>query len=205
MSRTRLVSVLFWSLAALAGATANAPPPEMAPVKAKPEEVPSTYKGIVVAVTDKTVTIKPSGDVTITKSRIGEGGKKEVVWVYTQDNTKPPQAFVFSDAALWANGTLPFANRAGKPALAVNSNSRLHKISDLCLGDLVEITCGDVGGTVYCNEIAIIRRPGGQVPPTIGDDTLPVADRVCTQRNAAQAREEQIVRHLSRLMSPFFP
>lgn len=171
----------------------NPKPDELPPVDKSFE--PHDYSGRVTAVSEEAVTIKPEGFVRIDEIKVLPDGVTQQRKVYIQDNTKPPRTFVFTDGALLTNGTLPAARRAGPP-IAVRVPYRQHKISDLQPGDFVQISCGQSKGVYFCSEIEIHRRPGGQVPPAIGDDKLPVSKRVSTQRNAAQEQEVKIVRTL---------
>ncbi|MCI0705102.1 MAG: hypothetical protein L0241_28915 [Planctomycetia bacterium] len=166
------------------------PKPPQAVLPVGDDFVPSAYLGRVVNVTEETVTIKPEGDLKIGSISFHPDGTIKEERLYIQDNTKPPQTFVFSDGLHWYNGTLPAARRAG---LVLTPHSGLHKISDLRPGDFVFINSYRRQGIDYCAEILIQRRPGGQVPLTIGDDKLPVKDRIATGYNDAQAREEMMI------------
>lgn len=185
------VVTLLWPYANLPAAS-EAPAP-IDPAKLVWRDAPPAYMGVVTAVSGETITIKPAGDLKVTRSRF-VNGKSEVVKVYVQDNTEAPRTFVFGDVVLWHSGTLPATKRAGKPPLGVSNPLGQHKISDVRVGDFVHISCGPVEGVDHCSEIQIRRRPGGQVPPTMGEDKLPAGLRISIQFNAAQAKEEKIMR-----------
>ena len=65
-----------------------APPPKR--ILNQDEYAPSSFMGRVLDVTDKTVTIKPWGDIRITRERSLGDGRYEFVSLYRQDSTKPP-------------------------------------------------------------------------------------------------------------------
>lgn len=185
-----LVALLFYSLTGNAGGRG----PELAPlpkaVKNQDDEMPSMFRGKVTALTDKTITIKPEGFVTTRSRRLLEDGRWDVVAVYKQDNTKPPKTFVFSKKLLFLNGVRPGGGLKG-------AGYGQHKISDVRLGDHVEISCNTAQKEeAICGELRILRRYGGRVPPAIGDTELPVNQqhlRVDSWRNAEQEIEEKAV------------
>jgi hypothetical protein len=147
---------------------------------------PSIYKGRIIAMTEKTVTVKPYGDIReYLMGPIRPDGTRDIR-EYVQDNNKPPQTFTFTESLLYWSGTNT-AGRVGTPP-----PDGTHNVGDLRVGDLVFIDCGwRVGGVVYCRDVQIHRRPGGKVPPARGAEKLPVEKRWDTQANAAQFAEEK--------------
>src|SRR5262249_38080327 len=105
-------------------------------------------------------------------------GQKVLVSIYKQDNTKPAMSFVFS---------------ANHKRIGVSSGPGQHKLADVRVGDVVKIDCYCYSGVMHCLGIEVHRRPGGRVPPAIGDNDLPKEYRhmgydVC--RNREQFAEE---------------
>jgi len=138
--------------------------------------VPIGFYGRVVALTPQTVTVKPEGNLTATltwRSLDGTEHKK----VYVQDNTKPPREFTFSEMLK------PGPNGVGGAAYG-------HRVSDVQVGDVVHISCTRTRGVDYCRAIEIYRRPGGQVPPAVGETDVSPEHRWSVRMNAEQAREE---------------
>ena len=45
-----------------------------------------------------------------------------------------------------------------------------YRLSDVAVGDKVEIWCLELNGVLRCETICIDRRPGGRVPPNPGED-----------------------------------
>jgi hypothetical protein len=157
--------------------------------KAQNDLLPSYY-GRVVSVTGEAVTIKPEGVLKFEyKQALADGAVKR--WERVQDNTEPPRTFVFSDSALSINGTLP-ATKLAKGPISVNCPVGEHKISDLRPGDVVWIGCQRFRGIDLCTDIRIQRRPGGKVPPAIGDDKASPKNRIDNGANAAQFGEETL-------------
>lgn len=194
-----LVAALLCSLIpSLRGVGAEpAPPPK--PIRNQHDVIPSTFRGKVMAVTDKSITVKPEGFVEGRAIRFLPDGQQEVVSVYKQDNTKPPMTFVFSDDLLLING--PLAGRLK------GAGYRQHRIADVQVGDHVEIGCDTAKkGVAVCGNLQIIRRYGGRVPPAITDNDLPPKRqhlRVDVQRNAAQEKEEKAGRILTQVFLRF--
>jgi hypothetical protein len=151
---------------------------------------PPSYRGIVVGLTEKTVTIKPAGILTCLEiSSLPDGTKKERQ--YTQDNTQPPREFVFSEILR------PRPGGVGRPIVG-------HQIADLRMGDVVEISCQRSRGVYVCTDIKIHRRPGGRVPPTVADARLSQERRWDNARNAEQDREEKATAALQRFTARLF-
>ena len=168
------------------------PPKGVLPVG--PDFYPGKFLGEVVGLTDETITIKPGGDLRIGSISFHPDGTIKEKRLYIQDNTKSPKLFVFSDELHWHNGTRGIPPRGG-----VSSHDRMHKISDVRTGDIVFITCSPGPGFELCVDILIMRRFGGQVPLTIGDDKRPAKERGATMLNAEQAREEMLIATFRRL------
>jgi hypothetical protein len=164
------------------------PRPAPMPIPVPKDWQPGSYRGRVVALTDKTVTIKPEGNLRMEIVSFHPDGTVKEKLVYVQDNTQPPRVFTFSDRLL------PRPN--GQPGVAQG-----HKISDVRLGDVIYINCSQSRGVDHCSEIEIHRRPGGRVPPALQDERLSELgkrlgkdfnqSRLDTQMNAAQTAEEQ--------------
>jgi hypothetical protein len=168
------------------------PKPKPEPEPVGPDWVPTSYCGKVVGLTAQGVVIKPQGALKILEiTPLPNGTTRERV--YVQDYTRPPREFVFSDAL--------FPDRPGSKRSMLFE----HWPADVRVGDFVFISCNRLRGTDYCTRIEIRRRPGGKVPLAIGDDKLPIKERIATQLNAIQAREEEITRGLPRLFLHFHP
>jgi hypothetical protein len=141
------------------------------------EDLRTAYQGRVVAVTEKTVTIRPEGLLWVASIKYLHGGT--LTRRYTQDNSKPPRTFTFCDDLLH--------DRA--------SGRSLYKIADLKIGDAVLISCGRHNGVDYCINIEIQRRSGGTVPPS-QDVFLPEKFRHSARMNAEQFAEETFAPHV---------
>jgi hypothetical protein len=74
-----------------------------------------------------------------------------------------------------------------------------HKVSDLAVGDIVEVDTLKDRGVVYCCAVGIHRRPGGKVPPAIEFSGLPERLRWHVRMNAEQAREEKAFEVMERI------
>jgi hypothetical protein len=159
---------------------------ETGPLFVGEDFVPTTYRGRVVGLTNKTVTIKPGGSVQTNEVSFHPDKTVKEERVYIQDNNQPPRLFVFGDQLLpRPNGACPVQHG--------------HRIADLQMGDVITIGCSRFRGVDHCTRIEIYRRPGGKVPPAVGDDKLSVQNRWDTRRNAEQAREETAVAAIGRL------
>jgi hypothetical protein len=152
------------------------PPPE--PVG--PDYVPSWYYGKVVGITDKAVTIKLEGDVKLDPIEGLPGGIQKK-WVYVQDNTQPPLEFIFADNL--------FPGRRGPKTPRCSE----HQVADLRVGDVIELRRQRMRGGDYCIGIQIQRRPGGKVPPAIGDAKAQPEHRVDNRMNTEQYLEETLI------------
>jgi len=171
------------------------PPPVVIVLPAPPDYVRGDFCGRVVARGEETITIKPEGNPKTQESfSFYEGGIKEHR-IYLLDDPKEPQTFVFSNELHWHNG----GGVGAPPPGGVMSHDGKHKIDDLRCGDLVWIWCCRINGIDYCTAIHIGRRPGGKVPPAIGDAKTESERRVDTQRNAEQACEEMLIATFRRL------
>jgi hypothetical protein len=146
---------------------------------ARPDFEPGLYTGRIVALTDKTVTIRFAGCVKIIEVWPQRDGTV-IHNVYVQDNAKPPREFPFSAHLLrdfWG----------GPPP-----EDMAHRVSDLRIGDLVRLECMRAQPNA-CYAIGIYRRPGGKVPPAARDLTFPKEHRWDVRMNAQQAAEERAV------------
>lgn len=170
-----------------------APIPRPQPEPVGPDWVPCAYCGRVVGITEKGLTIKPERGLKIFIIKpLPDGTTRE--WVYVQDNTQPPREFVFNDC-LFFDRPGPKTPRCGE-----------HQVSDLRVGDFVEISCHRFRGLDFCTRLEIQRRPGGKVPPALHDDKTSLEGRVDTRRNAEQFIEEKVVPKLiPRLFVRFHP
>jgi hypothetical protein len=145
--------------------------------------IPSSYRGRIIGLVGKTVTIKPEGDLKIGQIKTLPGGAVEKR-LYVQDNTGPPRTFAFHGMLLRFSG-LDSTYRGG----VTPPHDTDHKVGDLQIGDVVDIGCERLEGVDYCHRVSIQRRPGGLVPPANGDAKLPAAKQWCTHCNALQAAE----------------
>lgn len=154
------------------------PRPEPEPVG--PDWYPCDYRGRVVEMTKTGVVIKPEGVLKIYEIRsMPDGTTRERV--YIQDETKPPREFTFADTL--------FPNRPGsKRAMGWE-----HWPADVRVGDIIWISCHQFAGKDYCSCIRIQRRPGGRVPPAIGDDKTSEKGRLDNIMNAQQFQEETFI------------
>ena len=148
---------------------------------------PPRYRGKVLEISQKSITIKLEGSIQVNVIHyLADGTKVERV-LYIQDNNQPPKELVFSDQLL------PVPN--GR-TLVLDG----HNISDLRIGDGVEVGASRWLGVDYCNKMEIWRRPGGKVPPSVLDKKTTTANRWDTRRNAEQEREENAVASVQRLV-----
>jgi hypothetical protein len=146
-------------LLSLAYVQAAEPPGAPAAIPVPKDWQPGAYRGRIVALTEKSVTIKLEGIVRMEAITFNPDGTVKQKCFYTQDNSQGPRAFTFN------NALTPGPN--GKPSVQSG-----HKVSDLRMGDVVYVLCTHAKGVDYCGEIEIHRRPGGQVPPAIQDEML---------------------------------
>jgi hypothetical protein len=52
-----------------------------------------------------------------------------------------------------------------------DQHPRSYRLSDVAVGDRIQICCLELNGVLRCETIRIDRRPGGRVPPNPGEDT----------------------------------
>jgi len=155
------------------------PPPIQIPVGE--DFYPGHYRGRVIELTPWAVTIKFEGYVQMNRIiSYHPDGTVKVEQVYIQDNNQPPKDFVFHRRLLRG----PY---------------RGHAVYDLRVGDVVEVSCARFRGVEQCSEIEIYRRPGGKVPPVVGEEDAPAENRWSVRMNAEQAREENSVAALLRI------
>lgn len=147
------------------------------------------FSGRVLAVGDETFTLKPEGNPTTQESfSFHPDGAIKEKRIYVLDTPQDPTTFMFDDSLLMFNGRkIPAGRWAG---LGQSPRYDEHRIADLRPNDLVWIRCRRIKGIDYCNSIQIQRRPGGKVPPAIGDGTKPHKYRVDVRMNAEQFAEE---------------
>jgi hypothetical protein len=138
---------------------------------------PPDFRGQVVGLTDKTVTIKPQGSLKFTATTFNRDGTIKDEKVYVQDNGQPPRMFDI-------DAMRPRPGRGKRIQYG-------HMPDDLRMGDVVLIGCKHVRGTDYCTRIQIYRRPGGKVPPAYEDKDARFEKRWDTIMNAKQAAEEK--------------
>src|SRR5581483_397791 len=113
-----------------------------------PDFQPPGYRGRVEQITEKTVTIKLVGYLQFNEIWYTDGIKYERK--YVQDNNQPPMEFVFHQDLIPRPDGLRIVQRG-------------HSISDLRVGDVIQIGCSRWRGIDYCCVIEIHRRPGGKV------------------------------------------
>jgi hypothetical protein len=76
-----------------------------------------------------------------------------------------------------------------RPQVVVSASYRL---SDVRVGDWVEVGYARIGDLDICYDLRIARRPGGQVPPAPGEDPdTPERSKYHVRMNEIQAREEK--------------
>ncbi len=121
---------------------------------------PPVFGGKVVALTKDGVTIKPEGAWGSAHIVCQPDGTMKEVCRYIQDDTQPPRTFVFTEDMLYQSGLNPTYRGPGAPYL-------WHPVTDVKIGDTVEIGCVHTPAKVYCTRITIKSRPDAQVPPTI--------------------------------------
>jgi hypothetical protein len=168
------------ALSMLAGASLMFAPGRAATVQPQPgpaaeqkeEELPPSFMGRVTAVSEKHLVLKPEVGLTLTTTHYTNGRPFRTT-VYVQDNTKPPRTFVFSPTYQPLHGE--------------------HKHSEIQVGDLVYLRCIRKDGVDICFGVQIHRRPGGRVPPIIGDDKTDPSHRWDNRRNAEQWIEETLI------------
>ncbi len=122
------------------------------------EDLCRSFRGKVVQLMEKTVTIKPEGNLKIVGYRTVDGVK--VTRTYIQDNTKRPRTFTFTDELLYDSGLNPGYRGGGCPYFD-------HLVTDLKAGDSVYISFYPSQGKDCCDRIKIESRPDGNVPPTV--------------------------------------
>jgi len=120
---------------------------------------PDEYHGRVVALTEKAVTIKLEGNLQIEVVSFHPDGTIKEKKVYTQDNNQ-------------ASLTFPFAPQLLPRPNGIEHVQRGHKVSEIQIGDVIQIRSSQWQGADHCTEIKIYRRPAGRVPPTVGDKWL---------------------------------
>lgn len=175
-------------------AAEDAPPA----LKIAEDDVLPGFMGLVQEVTDKHMVIKPQGNIKFTWTHFGANGRPVAEYEVKQDNSGPPKKFVYSHQTLATNGTLP---KGVKLEIQNAEGGRgQHKLSEVRPGDLVLISCERIKGENVCYAIEIHRRPGGRVPPAIGDDKQENNRRIDVQRNADQEREELSLRCISKVL-----
>lgn len=109
------------------------------------------YCGTVTEITDRTIAIAHPGTQIQFYNAAGKKIGGEVI---------PPQPpLTFHAANVFADGG--FSKALGAPYS--------YRWSDVKVGDRVDIRFERVDGKFQCTEIAIRRRPGGQVPPAPGE------------------------------------
>jgi hypothetical protein len=177
-----IISLMYVSVSWLLSSTFVPDSPAQAKLAPNKDEVPPSYYGKVVEITKYTVTIKPQGNLKVYTHR-NVGGVMVEESVYVQDNSRPPQSFVF-DERLFPNSS--------------SHVQRGHRISDVKVGDVIQISCGEFRGMAHCFGIEIYRRPGGKVPPAIGDDKTSL-NRWDARMNGEQFAEEKVLPRLPRL------
>lgn len=74
-----------------------------------------------------------------------------------------PKRFVVSDTL--AAGEVPIAPRPGPNKIYSVGHSWKYRLTDVRIGDEVQIIYATVGGVDICDHISIKKRPGGFVPP----------------------------------------
>jgi hypothetical protein len=136
------------------------------------------YKGKVVGLTEKTVTIDGTFTKMYREDRLPGGTIKKTLISY--DDGPNPRNFTFHPNLL-------------RPVPLFNTR---HCPADLRMGDVINIWVSHEDPSVeYCVIIAIHRRPGGRVPPAIGDERLQRLGvpevRWDNRMNAEQAWEER--------------
>ena len=156
------------------------PAEELPIVQAGPDYVPGFFVGRIVNLSKDSLVIRPErGGSEETTTTLPNG--KPARLVYYQDNTRPPQEFVFHDCL--------FPDRPGSKAPRFYE----HNVGELQCGDVVAIQCAVLKGVRYCTHVAIIRRPNGKVPPAIGDDRNDREWRLDVRCNAEQFIEEKVI------------
>ena len=132
------------------------------------EDLCRSFRGKVLQITQKSLTIKLEGKVKTVEYRQVNG--VEVTRTYLQDNKQPPRTFVFAPPLLYYSGLNP--NYRGPGCLYLGG-----LVTDLRAGDSVYINYCRAQGQDYCTGIVIEARPGGKVPPVRGGLPLPPEKR----------------------------
>jgi hypothetical protein len=111
------------------------------------EAINQGYWGKVTAVTKNSITIERAA---YTETRVGDGA-------ILARPAQPPKLFMGSSALA-----------AGK-FTTEHGRSYSYRLSDVVVGDVVNIHFSRIDGMVICDSISIARRPGGRVPPAPGE------------------------------------
>lgn len=135
--------------------------------------------GSVLAVSSKSITILPSD--------------RSLARVVYRSNK---EAFAF--VRVFLHKTNHFRTFIASPVLASGSYpiggftvpSHTYRLSDVKVGDRIQLTYSRSNGVDYCDEICITRRPDGRVPPAPGEP-LGQRFRHHDAMNLAQDREAQ--------------
>lgn len=127
------------------------------------------FYGTVTAVTPTALTLSSPG--WREGRQVIRDGKCINIWAQT-----PPHAvkqFQWS-RALAAGG--PPGNRGDQPSSPLGvgqpSENYRYRVNDIQVGDTIEMFYCRVDGVDVCDSFSIIRRPGGKVPPSPGDENL---------------------------------
>jgi hypothetical protein len=133
------------------------------------------YEGKVVGLREKTVTIDGTFTRLYKEDPLPGGAIKKTLISY--DDGPNPRTFTFHPNLL---RPVPWFNTEHRPA-------------DLRMGDIIIIEVSHEDPRVeYCVSIEIHRRPGGRVPPAIGDESISNPRyRWDNRRNVEQAWEER--------------
>jgi hypothetical protein len=156
MFRVIILLVVSMGIAASAGGRGqNAVPGTIPLAPANNDDLRNAYRGKVVELTEKSVTIKPEGEVKVVQYCGGDDLSK--ARIYIQDNTEPPRKFVFTEGLLYHSGLNPNYRGGSMPYFG-------HKVSDLKVGDSIYINCRRMKAQENCERIQIEARPDGNIP-----------------------------------------
>jgi hypothetical protein len=89
---------------------------------------------------------------------------KDSITIQWPGEEKPKK---FAASEILASGGFPTKDRPplnGRPPQTVGPSDR-YRLADVKVGDLVHIFYAHLGGLDICDNIHIIKRPGGRVPP----------------------------------------
>jgi hypothetical protein len=183
--------LLLVCLVGLVGSALAGPvPPGPGKPRPKPwgsDYVPRNFMGRVEYIDQEQMILKPEGYFRIESLRVNPDGTREEFY-YEQDNSQPAKLFKFADRMLMIDGVLLPPNRRRQ----VHINRTEHRISDVLIGDRVYVSFGIKNGETFCSDLTIMRRPGGRVPDTLGDDDPSYKLKISTERNAQQFIEETL-------------